>query len=132
MEDPIQKSGMWARMRGWILPGPDDEEDEEIEADVKSRGATLRVHPRPKYNVSVRMDIRTYDDAKFAGDGLKEGTQQIINLSSTAAGDRQRVVDYLSGVVHALDGTLERLGDDVFLFAPSNATINLAPGSGRS
>jgi cell division inhibitor SepF len=36
----------------------------------------------------------------------------------------QRVVDFLSGACHAIDGHQQRIGDGVFLFAPSSVVIS--------
>ena len=35
----------------------------------------------------------------------------------------QRIVDFVSGAVYALNGTVERVGSEIFLFAPNNVGV---------
>jgi len=37
----------------------------------------------------------------------------------------QRVVDFVSGAIHALEGQSERLGETTFLFAPANVLLSI-------
>src|SRR3989338_1268988 len=49
---------------------------------------------------------------------------KVLDLQYLDAEQSQRVVDFLSGATHALDGHQQRIGQGVFIFAPSNFTIN--------
>jgi cell division inhibitor SepF len=41
----------------------------------------------------------------------------------------ERIIDFLNGVTYALDGTVEKIGDKVYLFAPANIEVELDAGS---
>ena len=56
---------------------------------------------------------------------MKAGNQQLVNLERTPPQTSDRLVDFLSGVTYALDGTVERIGEKVYLFAPANVQIEL-------
>ncbi|CAN1526663.1 Cell division protein SepF/SepF-related [Fimbriimonadaceae bacterium] len=84
------------------------------------------------YTVTVRKDIMTFEDARAVANGIKRGEQQIINLNDTDAGIRQKVVDFLCGVNYAEDGTWEEIGTNIYMIAPMNAFIEVAPATPHS
>jgi cell division inhibitor SepF len=105
----------------------DDEPYEQPPTEGKW-GKMQQFHP---YNVCVRMLVNSFEDARQAADGLKYGEQQILNLGDTSEPLRQKVVDFLSGVAYAQEGTVEKLGDNIFLFAPRQAVVDVSPPSPR-
>jgi cell division inhibitor SepF len=46
--------------------------------------------------------------------------------------EAQRVIDFVSGGVFAIDGQSERLGETVFLFAPALVSIEHATAWGQA
>ena len=54
---------------------------------------------------------------------LKERKTVILNLQLLDREESQRIVDFLCGCTHALDGNQRKIGDFVFIFTPNN--INL-------
>lgn len=42
----------------------------------------------------------------------------IVNISSLAMKDKYRVIDFLSGVIYVLEGTRQKLENNVYLFSP--------------
>jgi len=122
--DDLEQKGIWARVKGiWT-----SDEEEEYEDDVHSgddphrRPVTLRLQSTRVSHVSIRLPA-TFEDARLAADGLKEGRQQIINLEKTPQEMAERIIDFLNGVTYALNGFVEKVGDRVYLFAPSNVVI---------
>jgi len=67
--------------------------------------------------------------AAEAADRLKEGHKVVVNLERAAHEMQQRIVDFLSGVVFALEGDACRITDGVFMFVPEGVAVDLAgPG----
>ena len=89
----------------------------------------LRVHSSRINRVSVWLTVGSFENAQQAADGLKEGHQQIVNLEKAAPEVCSRVIDFLNGVTYALDGFVEKVGDKVFLFTPSNYVIEVENGA---
>ena len=50
----------------------------------------------------------------------------ILNLSELEHGDAVRIVDFAAGLVHGLQGTLEKVAKEVFLLSPANIDVSLA------
>lgn len=47
----------------------------------------------------------------------------VLHLGGMDPREAQRTIDFVSGGVFALDGQSERLGEEVFLFAPAMVSI---------
>lgn len=122
-----ERPSLWARMRTWVGLNREEDEDEPLPA----RATDVRYRRVQAYHVSIRKEILSIEDARVAADGLKEGVQQILNLASTPQGVRERVVDFLNGVVYAIEGSVERVSEHVFVYAPPQAIID-APTSART
>ncbi len=89
------------------------------------RGTTLRIDQARQTRITVRRSVQTFDDARRAADGLKEGQQQIVNLEQTPADMAERITDFLNGATYALDGSVEKIGEQVYLFTPSTVQIDI-------
>ena len=85
----------------------------------------LRVVSMPSkgsYEVVV-FEPRSYNESVTIVEALKERKTVILNLQLLDREQSQRIVDFLCGCTHALDGDQRKIGDSVFIFTPSN--INL-------
>ncbi len=89
------------------------------------RGTTLRMDQPRQTHITVRRAIQTFDDARRAADGLKDGQQQIVNLEQTSGDMTERIIDFLNGATYALDGSVEKIGEMVYLFTPSSVVIDI-------
>ncbi len=74
------------------------------------------------YEVVV-FEPRAYNESIQIAQALKERKTVILNLQLLDREESQRIVDFLCGCTHALDGNQRKIGDFVFIFTPSN--INL-------
>jgi cell division inhibitor SepF len=57
---------------------------------------------------------------------LRERKTIIINLTMMEPDQAQRAVDFVAGGTFAIDGHQERVGESIFLFAPSCVTVTTA------
>lgn len=67
---------------------------------------------------------RSYDEVEQIADHLKERQPVIVSLEGVDQALSRRIVDFVSGTTYALDGTIHRIGNDIFLFAPMNVSID--------
>jgi len=126
-EDEIRQRGLWTRIKEGFGISELEDEYEDVEGagvETKRRPITLRLHSARMSHVSVRQP-QSFDDARLAADGLKDGRQQIVNLEKTGPEMSERIIDFLNGVTYALNGFVEKVGDRVYLFAPSNIVIDV-------
>ena len=99
------------------------------------RGAVIRnVSPRP-VAVAVQPELspmdrivtlhpRTYSEARAIGEQYREGNPVIMNLSDMEETERKRLVDFASGLVFGLHGSIERVTSKVFLLSPENVSVS--------
>lgn len=57
-------------------------------------------------------------------DALRERKSVVLNLGMMNPQEAQRAVDFVAGGTYAMDGHNERVGDSIFLFAPSCVTVS--------
>jgi len=75
----------------------------------------------------VVCEPTNFEDAQELADSLKNRRQVVVNLNNTDTEVARRLIDFLSGTAYALDGSTQKLGEDIFLFAPSNVEISREP-----
>jgi cell division inhibitor SepF len=71
----------------------------------------------------VVMHPRSLEDGQTIADQVKGRRPVIVNLDLADERSGQRLLNFLSGVVYALDGSLRKVGDGIFLATPSNVEV---------
>jgi cell division inhibitor SepF len=72
----------------------------------------------------VTLHPRTYSEARAIGEHYREGNPVIMNLSDMEETERKRLVDFASGLVFGLHGSIERVTSKVFLLSPENVSVS--------
>jgi|APCry1669189000_1035189.scaffolds.fasta_scaffold39211_2 cell division inhibitor SepF len=72
----------------------------------------------------VTLHPRTYSEARAIGEQYREGNPVIMNLSEMEETERKRLVDFASGLVFGLHGSIERVTSKVFLLSPQNVSVS--------
>lgn len=73
-----------------------------------------------KASQMVVFEPRAYSETQGIADHLKSGRGCIINLHRVSKDQAKRIIDFLSGVVYAIEGEVQKIGPNVFLCTPSN------------
>lgn len=90
-------------------------------------------HPNAQPNSEVMViEPRTFNEAMEIVDFLRGRKSVLLNLHLLDNETSQRIVDFLSGATHAIDGHQQRIGDGVFLFAPSTVVISAESNSSKA
>ncbi len=109
------------------LPEYDDYSEEENVEDRRFFGRkNSKVVNMPQVQ-QVRMVISqptTFEQAEEICDYLKERKSIIVNLEYVNKDIARRIVDVMSGAVHALDGHIQKISNSIFLIAPTNYEIS--------
>ena len=71
----------------------------------------------------VLFHARTFDDAAKASDELRRRRAVILNMENVDKALTRRVVDFLSGCVYALDGSVKKVAQSTYLFCPHNMDV---------
>jgi cell division inhibitor SepF len=67
---------------------------------------------------------RAFNDAKGIADRFKAQIPVIINLQSADTELSKRLIDFASGLTYALDGSMQRVADKVFLLTPRDVELS--------
>ncbi len=119
----------------------EDVYDEEEAASAAAQMERQRVEPRANYSQRTRDKVlsmpRDDDSLKLvvtepAGfeecprlvDSLKARKPVIINLEKTDSDTARKIFDFLSGATYAINGTVQKVANNIFIFAPENIDIS--------
>lgn len=67
---------------------------------------------------------KSFNDAQEIGERLKLGRPVIMNLGGLPRELQRRLIDFASGLAFALDGSMSRVDDHVFLLTPNNVDVS--------
>jgi len=93
--------------------------------NVASRPVAVAMQPElsPMDRI-ITLHPRTYSEARAIGEQYREGNPVIMNLSDMEETERKRLVDFASGLVFGLHGSIERVTAKVFLLSPQNVSVS--------
>ncbi len=74
-------------------------------------------------NEVVLFHAKTFADAARAVDDLRCKKAVIVNMENVDKSLTRRVVDFLSGAIYALNGTVKKVAQSTYLFCPQNMDI---------
>lgn len=107
--------------------------DEENELELTEEEASaLSTYEQPKdagaskINSStniVLFEPRNFDEAEEIGRHIKNKRACCVNLHKMPLEYRQRIIDFLSGVVYGVDGSIKKVGENVILCSPKNLQV---------
>ena len=65
----------------------------------------------------------SFNDTSKAADDLRNRKAVIVNMENVDKAMARRVVDFLSGCVYAMDGTVKKIAQSAYLFCPHNMDV---------
>lgn len=77
-----------------------------------------------KINIEVPS---TFDDVQHLIDKLKNHEQVIVDFTNIDQSAVFRIMDFMSGAIYALNGSIQQISCNIFLFAPSGVKISMPP-----
>jgi cell division inhibitor SepF len=125
-----------ARIKSWLFA--EDGDGPEIVPDhlpipLKKTRSTFSFNPsRSKQDEIFIGKPHTTEDRQFCADCLRADRPVIVNLTDLDVDRARRVLDFLAGVVYALEGGMEAVGDQIYLCTPRRVGIEHKDGDGSS
>ena len=99
------------------------EEEDNRENKIWGRRTKVVAMPQPQQVKMVISQPTTFEQAEDICDLLKEKQSVIVNLEYVNKDIARRIIDVVSGAVHALDGHIQKVSNSIFLIAPYNYDI---------
>lgn len=141
--------GVFDKLKNVI--GIEEVDDDEItEEEIQAAAAKLErktVDPRPSAPVKqepakvtsmpprsvvtdktgafklVVIEPKSFDECPKLVDNLKSRKPVIINLEKMETDTARKIFDFLSGATYALNGNVQKVANNIFVFAPENVDI---------
>lgn len=96
----------------------------EKEANPVRRGNLVSLSGGQKTQTKMLiLEPLAFEDVRSYVMHLKNKRALILRLNRMDRGEAQRIVDFMSGATHALEGNMRKLGERIFCFAPSTVEI---------
>jgi len=112
------------------------EDDKYTNFNMHERVAGETENPEPAPSVSafgnfgvqsenniIMVEPKTLKEIQKVVDYLKQGQSVAVNLEGIASADRARILDFLSGALYGLNGSIHRWHGDLFLLTPEGHKI---------
>jgi len=71
----------------------------------------------------VLIEPKSFDECPKLVDGLKGRRPVIINLEKIETETAKKIFDFLSGATYALNGSVQKIANNIFIFAPESVDI---------
>ncbi|MBR3212096.1 MAG: cell division protein SepF, partial [Firmicutes bacterium] len=69
------------------------------------------------------IEPKCFDECAKLVDSLKARKPVIINLERLETEIARKIYDFLSGATYALDGNVQKIANNIFIFTPENVSV---------
>lgn len=107
--------------REQVIEHQDEHETNPFEAR-RNKGNVVSIHSQKNMRM-IMSEPRNYEDTQDIADHLRSRRSVVVNLHKARQDQAVRIVDFLSGTVYALNGTITKVGPNIFLCTPDNVDI---------
>ena len=72
----------------------------------------------------VVIEPKGFDECSKLVDSLKSRKPVIVNLEKLDSDTARKIFDFLGGATYALNGNVQKVANNIFIFAPENVAIS--------
>ena len=106
----------------------DNIEDTEIENEFyenskESKGKSKDSDIDSSGGKMILLEPRAYSESQQIADHLKKRNSVVVNLKRVTSDQAKRIIDFLSGCIYAIGGTMQKVGVGIYLCAPKNVDV---------
>lgn len=127
------------KVKKWFFEEDDDDEIfDEVDIDVEEEPAKTSMFEKAKSTKTsdavkalsankdshlVLFEPRAYSETQEIAIYLKQKRAAVVNLHRLQKEQSKRVIDFLSGVIFAIEGDIQQIGPKIFLCTPKNIGV---------
>ncbi len=74
-------------------------------------------------NKMILLEPRAYSESQQIADYLKNRNSVVVNLKRVTSDQAKRIIDFLSGCIYAIGGTMQKIGVGIYLCTPKNVNV---------
>ena len=130
--------GYGQKVKKWFFDedGDEVEEYDEVEIDTEPKTSLFEQAKFSKTSDAIKalnankdrqlilFEPRAFAETQDIANYLKQKKAAVINLHRLQKEQSKRVVDFLSGVIFAIEGDIQRIGPRIFLCTPKNIGVS--------
>lgn len=119
--------GMFDKLKNFIAPQDEEElelDEEELRLSDYETSANKNFTKVATDTKMVLFEPRSFDEAEEVARHLKDKRAAVVNLHRLNREYSQRTIDFLTGVIFALDGSIQKIGANVILCAPKGVGVH--------
>lgn len=133
-------------MLGFTNMDDDDDDDDDIVEEKKVQPAPVKVEQKPMQRVSnvvsfnstprerenghreenarmVLVEPVRFEESQGIADSLLDHKGVVINIESCDTDIAAKIIDFVGGVIYAIDGTIQKVSQGIIVAAPQNIDI---------
>lgn len=130
--------GYGQKVKKWFFDedGDEVEEYEDVEIDTEPKTSLFEQAKFSKTSDAIKalnatkdsqlilFEPRAFAETQDIANHLKNKKAAVVNLHRLQKEQSKRVVDFLSGVIFAIEGDIQRIGPRIFLCTPKNIGVS--------
>ena len=82
-----------------------------------------------QYDIQIAAPGMTKDDFKIS---INDNNELVINLEKIETETAKKIFDFLSGATYALNGNVQKIASNIFIFAPEKVDITTTSSQERA
>lgn len=91
-------------------------------SDNKEKFPSMQTRATSPFKLVV-IEPQSFEECPKLVDSLKSRRPVIINLEKIESESARKIFDFLSGATYALNGNVQKVANNIFVFAPENVDI---------
>ena len=108
---------MWFKIPNLFPVEGEEENDNQVETEI------TKTSNKEFKNKTILVEPRAFSEAQQIADYLKAKNQVVVNFKRVTSDVSKRIMDFLNGIIYAIDGTMQKLGPGIVLCAPKGFEI---------
>lgn len=131
--------GYGKKIKDWFIDDVEDDMDdenytEEIDTEPKTSifeqahsqrtSEAVKAFNANKDGHLILFEPRAFSEASEIANYLKQKRAAVVNLHRLQKEQSKRIIDFLSGVIYAIDGDIQQIGPKIFLCTPKNIGVS--------
>jgi cell division inhibitor SepF len=98
-------------------------EEAEFVRPPARKGAVLNLHSTKNMRLVIIKPVE-FQEAQQIVEHIKNRKPVLVNLEETDKNEAKRVIDFIAGATFALDGNMQKVSQQIFVFAPAQVEVN--------
>jgi len=98
-------------------------EESEFVRPPARKGAVLNLHSAKNMRLVIIKPVE-FQEAQQIVEHIKNRKPVLVNLEETDKNEAKRIIDFIAGATFALDGNMQKVSQQIFVFAPAQVEVN--------